>query len=161
MAENVFSRSMPVPRRFLGFFPFLFLAASLSAVAAEVPKVAPAEAAARVAAGRAVVVDVREPAEWAESGAVAGAALLPLSDLRGDRAAWKAFLDAHRGDELILYCRSGNRSGQAAQILAAEGFSVANAGGFRDWVAAGQPTRRVDATPSSPSKNPPTTPGQP
>lgn len=105
--------------------------------------IAPADAAARVASGRAVLIDVREPAEWAESGVAAPAVLLPLSDLRGDRAQWKDFLAQNRAKELILYCRSGNRSGIAAGILAKEGFTVANAGGFKNWVGAGLPVRQV------------------
>jgi rhodanese-related sulfurtransferase len=103
--------------------------------------IAPAEAAKRVAEGGAVLIDVREPAEW-ESGVVENALLLPLSDLRGERLHWKAMLERHRDRELVLYCRSGNRSGIAASILSAEGFRVVNAGGFPDWQAAGQPTRK-------------------
>jgi rhodanese-related sulfurtransferase len=125
------------------------LAVPNQAFAAEVSSLTPADAAARVAAGTAVLVDVRETAEWNETGVVATAHLLALSDLRGPRAQWKTFLEANRGKELILYCRSGNRSGQAAQILAAEGFHVANAGGLKDWVAAGQPTRKADEPPST------------
>jgi|UniRef100_UPI00404B85C2 rhodanese-related sulfurtransferase len=101
------------------------------------------EAASRVAAGTAVLVDVREPGEWADGGVAEPANLLSLSDLRGDRTGWKSFLAENKDKELILYCRSGNRSGIAARILTKEGFNVANAGGFRDWVAAGLPTRQV------------------
>ena len=101
------------------------------------------EAASRVAAGTAVLVDVREPGEWADGWVAEPANLLSLSDLRGDRTGWKSFLAENKDKELILYCRSGNRSGIAARILTKEGFNVANAGGFRDWVAAGLPTRQV------------------
>lgn len=112
--------------------------------AADTSVVAPAEAAKRVADGKAVLIDVREPAEWAETGVAAPAALLPLSDLNGDRKQWKEFLEKNRDKELILYCRSGNRSGRAAAILAGEGFRTANAGGFSDWQAAGLPVRTSD-----------------
>ena len=101
------------------------------------------EAASRVAAGTAVLVDVREPGEWADGGVAEPANLLSLSDLRGDRTGWKSFLAENKDKELILYCRSCNRSGIAARILTKEGFNVANAGGFRDCVAAGLPTRQV------------------
>jgi rhodanese-related sulfurtransferase len=124
-----------LPVLFVAFFGLV----GLSACAAEVPRLTPAEAAQRVATGAAVLVDVREPDEWAETGIVVGATPLALSELRGERRDWKPFLAAHRDRELILYCRSGNRSDQAAQVLAAEGFRVANAGGLRDWVAAGKP----------------------
>lgn len=110
---------------------------------AEIIAVSPAEAAKRVAAGKAVLVDVREPSEWAESGVAAPAVLLPMSDLNGDRKLWKPFLEKEAGKELILYCRSGRRSAQVAEKLAAEGKTVANAGGFKDWQAAGLPVRKA------------------
>ncbi|MCC6415507.1 MAG: rhodanese-like domain-containing protein [Opitutaceae bacterium] len=103
----------------------------------------PTDAAARLAAGHAVLIDVREPSEWADTGVADPAALLPLSDLRSDRVQWKAFLEANRDKELILYCRSGNRSGIAARLLAKEGFKTANAGGFKNWTAAGLPVRQL------------------
>jgi rhodanese-related sulfurtransferase len=104
----------------------------------------PSEAAQRVADGAAVLIDVREPSEWASSGVAAPAVLLSLSDLHSERVTWKAFLEKNKNKELILYCRSGNRSGVAASILAEEGFQVANAGGFKHWKSAGQPVRSVD-----------------
>ena len=120
-------------------FPALALAAEMP-----VPQLTAAEAAARVAAGKAVLIDVREPAEWAETGVAAPAALFPMSDFNGDQKLWKPFLEKNAGKELILYCRSGNRSDQVATKLAAAGRSVANAGAFTDWVAAKLPTRSVE-----------------
>jgi rhodanese-related sulfurtransferase len=108
------------------------------------PTIAPAEAAQRVADGQAVLIDVREPKEWAETGVAAPATLLPLSDLNGDRKQWKAFLEKNRDKELILYCRTGSRSGRAAKLLAEEGYRTLNAGGFSDWQAANLPTRKID-----------------
>jgi hypothetical protein len=65
----------------------------ISPSASGVRRVQPAEAAQRVADGNAVLIDVREPDEWAETGVAAPAALLPLSDLDGDRKQWKKFLE--------------------------------------------------------------------
>lgn len=104
-----------------------------------------AEAAKRVAGGQAVLIDVREPGEWASTGVAAPAVLLALSDLQGPRSQWKPFLEENRGKELILYCRSGNRSGVAARLLTKEGWTTANAGAFKDWSAAGLPVRRVNS----------------
>jgi rhodanese-related sulfurtransferase len=44
-------------------------------------------------------------------------------------------LSAHKDDEVIVYCRSGNRSGMAKQLLVASGFSnVKNLlGGMLAW----------------------------
>lgn len=105
------------------------------------PSVSPEEAAQRVAAGTAVLIDVREPAEW--SGGVAQPAVLcSLGDLRGDRVQWKKVLEANKDKELILYCASGRRSGVAASILRQEGYNVVNAGGFSSWRGAGLPVRQ-------------------
>ena len=105
------------------------------------PSIAPAEAAARLASGKAILIDVREPGEW--SGGVAEPAqLCSLSDLRGARAQWKSVLEANRDKELILYCASGARSGLAAGMLRREGFSAVNCGGFGGWRGAGLPVRQ-------------------
>ncbi len=123
---------------------FLLLALGFStACAAEVAKIAPADAAQLVAAGKAVLVDVREPAEWAEAGVAAPAVLLPKSDFDGARKLWAPFLEQQAGKQIILYCRSGRRADTVGQALAAAGRAVANAGGFKDWQAAGLPTRPV------------------
>lgn len=107
--------------------------------AAEVPRLAPADAAKLVADGSAVLIDVREPAEWAATGVVAGAVLLPKSDFDGTQKQWKEFLEKTGDKELILYCRTGHRAGLVAAALAEKGHRVANAGGLKDWQEAGQP----------------------
>ena len=120
----------------------VLLAGSLSA--ADVPTVAPAEAARLVADGKAVLVDVREPNEWADTGVAAPAMLLPKSEfdagLVGD---WKDFLTKSGDKQIIVYCRTGRRSGAVAEALAAKGHKVANAGGFKDWQDAGLPVRQA------------------
>ena len=104
------------------------------------PSVPPAEAARRVQEGSAILVDVREPAEWS-GGVAAPAKLLSLGDLRGARKSWGPVLDANRDKEFIVYCASGARSGIAASILRKEGFRAVNAGGFGSWRSAGLPVR--------------------
>ena len=126
------------------FLVLLSLTAA-AALGAEVPKISPADAAQRVAAGMAVLVDVREPAEWAETGVVTGAVLLPKSDFDGAQKQWREFL-AQTGDkQLILYCRTGHRAGVVGAVLAGQGRQVANAGGFKDWQDAGLPTHKLAA----------------
>lgn len=124
------------------FFLCLLLGVS-SGFAAEVAKVKPADAAKLVADGKAVLVDIREPSEWAEAGVAAPAVLLPKSDFDGDKKQWKDFLAKFGDKQVILYCRSGRRAEAVGQALAAEGRAVANAGGLKDWVAAGLPTREA------------------
>lgn len=126
----------------------------LSSLFKSPPRATPAEAATRLRSGAAILVDVREPAEWTQ-GVAESAVLLPLSDLNRSRAHWAPFLASARDRELLLYCASGTRSGIAARVLAGEGFRAVNAGGLAEWAAAGW--RIV-----SPSRgNPPLNQGQP
>jgi rhodanese-related sulfurtransferase len=123
----------------------LVLLFSVTALAAaEAVRISPAEAAKRVAAGTAVLVDVREPAEWVATGVATPALLLPKSEFDdGERGDWKPFLEKNRDKQVILYCRSGHRAGVLGAVLAARGFQVANAGGLKDWESAGLPVRLV------------------
>jgi len=104
------------------------------------PRITPADAATQIAAGTAVLVDVREPSEWT-SGIAAPAALLSLGDLQGERREWKPYLEKNKDKLIILYCASGMRSGMAAGTLKKEGYRVANLGGFGRWKSAGLPVK--------------------
>ncbi len=76
------------------------------------------------------LVDVRESFEHDEFNI--GGILLPLGDIRmGDTEK----IDHLKNEEVYLYCRSGNRSGQAALILETMGFTnVTNVvGGMLAW----------------------------
>lgn len=63
------------------------------------------------------LVDVREPYENAEFNI--GGVLLPLGEIRNYDTET---IDNWKDEEIVLYCRSGNRSGIAAQILEQMGF---------------------------------------
>lgn len=117
------------------------LATMTSLHAAEAPKIAPTEAAKLVAEGKAVLVDCREPSEWQETGVAAPATLLPKSDFDGDRKQWNEFLAKNAGKQILVYCRSGRRSGAVASALVEKGVKTANVGGFQEWVDAKLPTR--------------------
>jgi rhodanese-related sulfurtransferase len=76
------------------------------------------------------LVDVREPDEHSEFNI--GGILLPLGDIRvGDIES----IEHLKEQEVFLYCRSGNRSGQAAMVLESLGFTnVVNVtGGMLSW----------------------------
>jgi len=94
------------------------------------------EAKRRQAAG-ALLVDVREPAEWSQ-GHAPDAQLIPLGSL-GNRLA-----EIPREREVLLICRSGNRSGTAQQQLLKLGYEqVYNvSGGMNAWAGAGLPVQR-------------------
>lgn len=122
----------------------LLLSLLPSLMFAEPARISPAEAAKLVADGKAVLIDVREPAEWAETGVAAPAVLLPKSEFDGGLAGeWKDFLAKVGDKQVIAYCRSGKRSGAVATALEAKGLKVANAGGFKDWQDAGLPVRNA------------------
>jgi len=123
----------------------LFLATALAALAADVARISPVAAAKLVADGQALLVDVREPAEWLQTGVATPAVLLPQSDFEHDQFEWKPFLDkAGKAKTLILYCRSGRRAEMIGAALIEKGYQVVNAGGLQDWTQAGLPTRQID-----------------
>lgn len=96
----------------------------------------PGEAQRRQQAG-ALLVDVREPDEWA-AGHAAGAVHIPLGQL-ASRAR-----ELNKDREVLLICASGNRSSLATDLLRRSGHSRAMnvAGGTRAWVRAGLPLER-------------------
>ena len=76
------------------------------------------------------LVDVREPAENIEFNI--GGTLLPLGKIQMMQVD---DIEDFKDQELVFYCRSGNRSGQAALFLEAMGFkNVKNlTGGMLAW----------------------------
>jgi rhodanese-related sulfurtransferase len=80
-----------------------------------------------------LIVDVRTKEEY-DSGHLEGALLLPVQELEGR-------LDELPMDKpIIVYCRSGNRSRTAANILIDNGFTmVYDMGGISSWTAEGYP----------------------
>ncbi|WP_328500489.1 rhodanese-like domain-containing protein [Streptomyces sp. NBC_00457] len=82
-----------------------------------------------------VLLDVREPYEW-QAGHAPGAVHLSLSAL----VAGAGLPAEAQARPLIVICRSGNRSRQAAELLAARGAEAVDViGGMRDWAGAGLP----------------------
>ena len=100
-----------------------------------IPDIPPAEGHQRVQQG-ALLVDVREPNEYAELHAE-GARLLPLSELES------RFGELPKDRPLVMICRSGARSARAGEYLLERGYGdVANlAGGTLAWAEAGLPTQ--------------------
>jgi rhodanese-related sulfurtransferase len=93
-----------------------------------------AEAAARYNEG-AFMLDVRQPEEWDEIH-IPGATLIPLGELP------QRLGELPQDQEIVVYCRSGNRSQSGADILAKNGFEgvASMAGGINEWSSAGYPT---------------------
>jgi rhodanese-related sulfurtransferase len=82
----------------------------------------------------ALLIDVREPDEW-RAGHAPGAQHIPLGSLA------RRLPELPRDRDVLLVCRSGNRSGSARGLLARNGFPRAFnvAGGMLAWARAGLP----------------------
>lgn len=86
-----------------------------------------------------VIIDVRTQKEYNE-GHLADVNY-QLNLLNGDFEASLDSLDKEK--TYYLYCRTGNRSGQATELMKKNGFeNVYNIGGFQDLVEAGVASKR-------------------
>ena len=90
------------------------------------------------------LVDVREADEYARE-RIVGANLMPLSSFQGS--------DLKEDKDLVITCRSGQRSAQAVMYLRQHGFSRVfnHAGGILAWKKAGYATT-VDASAPMPKR---------
>ena len=104
--------------------------APTATAAVEYKKISAADAKARMDSGDTIVIlDVRTQEEY-DAGHIAGAILVPNETIADKQPALLPDLDA----EILVYCRSGNRSAQAAKKLIAIGYTnVVDFGGIIDW----------------------------
>ncbi len=76
-----------------------------------------------------ILLDVRQPEEHAEKN-IPNSILIPL----GEIPTRISELEPYKNQEIIVYCRSGNRSGQACGYLMEHGYNVVNlSGGMLKW----------------------------
>ena len=74
-----------------------------------------------------LLVDVRTPEEYAD-GFIEGSVNIPLQELESRLS------EIPNDMPVVVYCRSGNRSAQAADILISKGYSdVYDLGGILQW----------------------------
>ncbi len=99
----------------------------------------PTELNALLSEGKAVVIDVREPAEYGAE-RIPGALLFPLSTFN------PTYLPLDTDKQLVFHCGGGGRSKKAATSLFAHGIAESShlAGGIRGWKAAGLPVIALD-----------------
>jgi rhodanese-related sulfurtransferase len=109
-----------------------------------VQDLAPADVARRLAERSILLVDVREPDEYAAE-RIHGALLYPLSTFDP-----RALPDT--GGKIVFQCGSGMRSAKALAAAAAAGLSVAGhlAGGIQAWKEAGLPVISIDPATGKP-----------
>lgn len=92
-------------------------------------------------AGRPLVIDVRGAAEIKCSGALPGAANVPLNEVRdalGQQTDWQTRYGVPRpapDDEVVLSCRTGVRARVAAELFRDAGYTRARVydGSYTDW----------------------------
>jgi rhodanese-related sulfurtransferase len=94
----------------------------------------PRDVAARLQSGRAVLVDIREPDEFAREH-LPGAVSAPLSTFE------QAHIGIEPGRDVVFMCRTGARTGAHCDRLAAriDGSAFVLDGGLNGWKAAGMP----------------------
>ena len=81
----------------------------------------------------AFVLDVRTQEEWDEYHAP-NTTLIPLDQLQARLS------EVPKGKEILVVCRSGNRSQQGRDILLSAGYNAASmTGGLKEWYAKGYP----------------------
>ncbi len=82
----------------------------------------------------AYMLDVRQPEEWAQ-GHIDGAILIPLGELES------RISEIPTDRDVLIICRSGNRSTQARELLRSAGLTRTTSimGGMNAWLAAGLP----------------------
>jgi rhodanese-related sulfurtransferase len=88
-----------------------------------------------------ILIDVRTQPEYTgELGHIKGTVLLPVQDI----TSWISNYDNDKDKEIIMICRSGNRSGRATQYFLDNGFKdVYNMeGGMIAWNKAGYPLEK-------------------
>jgi len=83
----------------------------------------------------AFVLDVREPDEWV-AGHIPYATLIPLGELQSRLA------EIPVDQQIVVVCRSGNRSATGRDILLDAGFEQVTSmgGGMNEWINQGLPT---------------------
>ena len=103
------------------------------------PSVSPAQATHLINRQDALVIDVREPAEFA-AGHLLGAKNLPLARL----TAPGADVAKRKDRPVIVYCDGTDRASKAASALKKHGFTrVTNlSGGIKAWQDAGLPVEK-------------------
>ena len=99
----------------------------------QVPSITVAGVRARMARGKPFILDVRTIPEYeGPLGHIEGAKLIPVQELDSRLEE----LEPYRDQEIIVVCRSGNRSRRATKLLNSYGFNAINMlGGMKAWNA--------------------------
>lgn len=101
-----------------------------------VPVISPSQANAKTIRGDLVLIDVREPHEWAVDGTPAGSRCVALQSVNFIDDV-TLLVDDDKAASIAVCCRSGMRGKKAAKLLQDAGFTdVVNVeGGMMRWVS--------------------------
>jgi adenylyltransferase/sulfurtransferase len=107
----------PTIHELIDYDQFCGLPTGHEEVTAVVEDIQPGELADRLKNGnRPFLLDVRNPEEWAIT-RIEGATLIPLPELA------QRYVELPADQEIVVYCRSGGRSGQAVEFLKSKGYN--------------------------------------
>lgn len=107
----------------------------------DIPSVTAPEFEQQIKADSVQLLDVRTPEEYAE-GHIAGAINI---DVQANDFQQIAEKELSKDSTILVYCRSGRRSLDAAEILTRLGYRVVNLkGGIIDWQDSGLPVTTTD-----------------
>jgi rhodanese-related sulfurtransferase len=99
---------------------------SFGAAQAQSLSLTPPEAQTKLQAGELILIDIRTPEEWRDSGTAPNAQRINLQDPNGATGFAVKVLDAVHGDKtapIAVICRTGSRSSHAQRYLVKQGFS--------------------------------------
>jgi rhodanese-related sulfurtransferase len=87
-----------------------------------------------------VLIDIRTPAEWADTGVATGAVRLDMTSADFVSGVSKV-ISENPGKKLAFICRSGNRSNALTSQMEASGITntINVIGGTSQWIADGLP----------------------
>ena len=111
----------------------------VEAANAVVPRISGKQAQEMVANG-ALLIDVRDSAELAQSGKAAGSLHIPRGSLemKADLTSQSADKNFALDRPVILHCGGGGRAALAGKLLKEMGYEkVFNLGGLKDWAESG------------------------
>jgi rhodanese-related sulfurtransferase len=116
------------------FFVIINNSATTSELVSELPLEISVQEAKTYRDNGAFILDVRTQEEW-DQGHIPGATLIPLDELPARLSEIPEDVD------IVVVCRSGNRSAEGRDILLSAGFSAVTSmdGGVNEWQALGFP----------------------
>jgi rhodanese-related sulfurtransferase len=90
------------------------------------PDLSAPEAAARAQSGKLILIDIRTPPEWKETGVARGARQVNMIHPQGAKGFTDQLMSELKGDKntpIALICRTGNRTTQVQRYLQSVGFT--------------------------------------